>query len=203
MSYHGLNDFKREAKLRKLTLRNFRPPIHESMLNQETKDGDPPVANGEGESWNDLMERAKLFIEHELLRCLNSQGRYPKMDIMLVTHPCFGKEFLNAVRKLKDPKYRIEFSPNLNPLSLSLVKISRNLFFPKPQIKIMMKNDTSHLFTSQTQMTIGLNMKMKDPAIDNRRIVIRCQDHCYSIMTKKYRDEDFYSKFPSWKCPGC
>ena len=67
MSYHGLNDFKREAKLRKLTLRNFRPPIHESMLNQETKDGDPPVANGEGESWNDLMERAKLFIEHELL----------------------------------------------------------------------------------------------------------------------------------------
>lgn len=150
MSYHGLDDFKREAKLRKLTLRNFRPPIHESMLNQETKDGDPPVANGEGESWNDLMERAKLFIEHELLRCLNSQGRYPKMDIMLVTHPCFGKEFLNAVRKLKDPKYRIEFSPNLNPLSLSLVKISRNLYFPKPQIKIMMKNDTSHLFTSQT-----------------------------------------------------
>ena len=30
-----LDDYKREAKLRKVALRNFKPPIHESMLNQE------------------------------------------------------------------------------------------------------------------------------------------------------------------------
>lgn len=198
-----LDDYKREAKLRKVTLRNFKPPIHESMLNQQPKDivgSDELIPNGEGDSWNELMERAKQFIEHELMRCINSQGRFPKMDVMLVTHPCFAKEFLNAVRKLNDPKYRIEFSPNLSPMSLSLVKISRNLYFPKPQIKIMMKNDTSHLFTNQTQMTIGQNIRMREPPIDTRRIVIRCPNHYDSILTKRYKDEAFNNDFPNWQC---
>ena len=125
------------------------------------------------------------------------------MDIMLVTHPCFAKEFLNAIRKLKDRKYRIEFSSNLNPLSLSLVKISRDLYFPDPKFRIMLKNDTSHLFTNQTQMTLVLNKPMKDPAVDNRRIIIRCENHTDCIMVKKYRDEDFNAKFNCWTCPCC
>lgn len=126
---------------------------------------------------------------------VNSGSEFNRIDILVITHPCLAREFSNAFQKLREPYTKIGYTPVYKQSSLSLFSIVPLSFMAKLELKVLLQNDTSHLYANSTQLKISMkNIKLapsqkkvtiKKVNLEKRRIICRCPTHPKSVM-KKY-----------------
>lgn len=99
--------------MRKVTMRNLRPPNDANLLDDDyLKANEIEVSNElddeNNESLNDLLKRLTEFIRENLSTKVDAASQKKSLNILVVTHSCVAKEFMNAFRKLQDPKIKLD-----------------------------------------------------------------------------------------------
>ena len=61
------------------------------------------------ESLNDLLKRLTKFIKENLTKKVDIDSPNKNLNILVITHPCVAKEFVNAFHRLR---YNMEVNAN-------------------------------------------------------------------------------------------
>lgn len=94
----------------------------------------------EGESWNDVKERAKAFLL-DLFATFVQAPQPARVKVLVVSHGGWIMEFLNALRELQ---HREPVQANISKnTALYIFRVTERK--QRPEVAILMQNDVSHL----------------------------------------------------------